>query len=126
MPAAKLPLEELFRALRAHGLPLGVDDYLAALAALRAGFGVGTSADLERLCQTLWAKSASDVRLLRRFLGELLSPPAPTLPAPSEGVRPPTTAPAEAPPPEASPPGPGPLPGATVSELRVTAAEVVA
>jgi len=58
--ASALPLRDLFDTLREAGLPLGVDDYLALLEALRGGFGLPDREGLRRLCRTLWVKSPED------------------------------------------------------------------
>jgi hypothetical protein len=124
MAAAELPLGGLFIALRAHGLPLGIDDYLAALQALRAGFGVGTHQDLELLCLTLWAKSASDARLVRQLLAKQLRRPAHdhySSPPQGGGTPPPV---AEVPPAvELSKVGPTPPPGPDLLDVRLAATE---
>jgi uncharacterized protein len=61
--AAEPPLLRLFLRLREAGLPLGVDEYLAAVRGLQAGFGQPDRAALRRLCAALWVKSPDDERL---------------------------------------------------------------
>jgi uncharacterized protein with von Willebrand factor type A (vWA) domain len=84
-----LPLLDLFNRLRDHGLPLGVEEYMAALRALRAGFGVGNRQALEQLCCTLWTKSDEEARLFRRLFEQMLAQPVarprePSLPEPPQ------------------------------------------
>jgi uncharacterized protein with von Willebrand factor type A (vWA) domain len=62
MPAQEMPLLDLFLRLQKAGLPLGIDEYQLALRALQAGFGLQDWADLQRLCHTLWVKSAEERR----------------------------------------------------------------
>ncbi len=75
MTSAELPLLELFNRLREYGLPLGVDDYIMALRALQAGYGVGDRRAMEQLCCTLWTKSEDEAHLLHRSLEQLLTQP---------------------------------------------------
>jgi len=84
MTPPELPLEALFLALRGHGLPLGIDDYLVVLQSLRGGFGTNDWRDLERLCVIAWAKSAEDARMVTRLLREQLA-----LEAPQKSAEPP-------------------------------------
>lgn len=65
----------LFNKLRSYGLPLSVEDYMLALRALQAGFGMGDRQTLERLCCTLWTKSEQEARLLNRLFDEVLAQP---------------------------------------------------
>lgn len=65
----------LFNKLRSYGFPLGVDDYMLAIQALQAGFGMGDRQTLERLCCTLWTKSEQEARLLNRLFDEVLAQP---------------------------------------------------
>ena len=65
-------LLNLFKELRKWGLPLGVEEYMLALQALQAGFGIGDRNSLERLCCTLWTKSETEARLLKRLLDEII------------------------------------------------------
>ena len=60
----QLPLQELFTKLREAGLPLGIDEYQLVLRSLQGGFGIADKADLKRLCQTLWVKSAEEKSVL--------------------------------------------------------------
>lgn len=57
-------LEGLFLYLVRAGFQLSIRDYQDALTALRAGHGAGTRQDLLWLCQTLWARTNEEVRLL--------------------------------------------------------------
>lgn len=86
MKVDDLPLLELFDRLREHGLPLGVDEYMAVLRALQAGFGAGDRRALERLCCAVWVKSEKEVRLFQRLFEQILVQPASRLekPLPSE------------------------------------------
>jgi len=65
----------LFKRLRRYGFPLGIEDYMLALQALQAGFGIGDRQVLEKLCCTLWAKSEEDTRLIHQLLNEILKKP---------------------------------------------------
>lgn len=65
-------LLSLFKELRKWGLPLGVEEYMLAVQALQAGFGIGDRHSLERLCCTLWTKSETEARLLKRLLDEVI------------------------------------------------------
>jgi len=69
----ELPLLELFNRLREHGLPLGVEEYMTVLRALRAGFGVGDHRALEQLCCTVWVKSEEEARLFHRLFEQMLA-----------------------------------------------------
>jgi hypothetical protein len=47
MKLEELPLLDIFNSLRQrHGLPLGVDEYLAVLRSLQAGFGIEQSSGI--------------------------------------------------------------------------------
>jgi hypothetical protein len=76
MNPAEVPLLNillnLFKELRKWGLPLGVEEYMLAVQALQAGFGIGDRNSLERLCCTLWTKSETEARLLKRLLDEII------------------------------------------------------
>jgi hypothetical protein len=65
------PLLTLFRRLRDRGLELGVDEYVVALRALQAGYGVDSRTALARLCRTLWVKSESELRVFNALFAEL-------------------------------------------------------
>jgi uncharacterized protein len=76
MPETEWPLVLMgvFRALRARGTPLGVPDYLAAIAALRQGYPwCGSEApppsreDLRGLCSMLWARDDAEARLVNEI-----------------------------------------------------------
>ena len=45
---------------------------MLAVEALQAGFGIGDRNSLERLCCTLWTKSETEARLLKRLLDEII------------------------------------------------------
>ena len=97
---AEPPLLDLFTRLRRdYDLPIGVDDYLLALDALRGGFGLGSRAALEATLATLWTTSPAEAGLLRRVLGEVLAEDT------IRGAAPPTPPPVT-PPPITPPPGP--------------------
>lgn len=98
----ELPLLELFSRLREHGLPLGVEEYMTVLRALRAGFGVGDRRALEQLCCTVWVKSEEEARLFHRLFEQMLRQPVapPREPSLPEPLQPPPETPA-APSPEA-------------------------
>ncbi|TAG60655.1 MAG: hypothetical protein EAZ28_06300 [Oscillatoriales cyanobacterium] len=68
-------LLSLFKELRKWGLPLGVEEYMLALQALQAGFGIGDRHSLERLCCTLWTKSEPEASLLKRLLDKVIKQP---------------------------------------------------
>lgn len=65
-------LLSLFKELRKWGLPLGVEEYMLAVQALQAGFGIGDRNSLKRLCCTLWIKSEKEADLLKRLLDEII------------------------------------------------------
>ncbi|NES21481.1 MAG: hypothetical protein F6K41_21760 [Symploca sp. SIO3E6] len=68
----KLPLLDIFNSLRQrHGLPLGIDEYLAVLRSLEAGFGIGSRQEIEQLCCMLWAKSEEENHLIRRLFEQM-------------------------------------------------------
>jgi len=114
MNPGELPLLELFNRLREHGLQLGVEEYMAVLRALRAGFGVRDRRALEQLCCTVWVKSEEEARLFRRLFEQMLAqpvtrPPEPSLPEPPQPPpETPVTPSPEAPAPEAVQPVPSP------------------
>ena len=70
-PAPPRFVHALVLHLRRRGLPLGVDDCEALRAALSCGFGLASTADLEGLCAALWAKSPSEVDLVRAAFAQL-------------------------------------------------------
>lgn len=57
-------LEGLFTHLVREGFGLSIRDYHDALRALRAGYGAGSRQNLLWLCQTLWARTNEEARLL--------------------------------------------------------------
>ena len=72
MKLEELPLLDIFNSLRQrHGLPLGVEEYLAVTRSLEAGFGISNREELEQLCCMLWAKSEQENRLIQRLFGEM-------------------------------------------------------
>jgi hypothetical protein len=72
MKLEELPLLDIFNSLRQrHGLPLGVDEYLAVLRSLQAGFGIGSRQEVEQLCCLVWAKSEEENRLVRRLFEQM-------------------------------------------------------
>lgn len=77
-PALPPPLLGLFRELLAHGVPLGVRDYLDGLRALDAGYG-GTGRpdrhELEALATALWVRTDDERALLKRWFARLPPPP---------------------------------------------------
>lgn len=99
----ELPLLDLFNRLRReHCLPLGVEEYMAVLRALQAGFGVEDRRALEQLCCTVWIKSEEEARLFHRLFEQMLAQPVirPEEPSPPKSTQPTLETPA-APPPEA-------------------------
>ncbi|MDY6783722.1 MAG: hypothetical protein SW833_14470 [Cyanobacteriota bacterium] len=67
-----LPLLDIFNSLRQrHGLPLGVDEYLAVLRSLQAGYSMGSRQDVEQLCCLVWAKTEEEHRLVRRLCQQM-------------------------------------------------------
>ncbi len=64
----------LFRELLAHGVPVGVRDYLDAVRALRAGFGAGSRQQLRDLALALWARSDEERRLVGRWFDAIPAP----------------------------------------------------
>lgn len=124
MAIEDLPLIDLFTQLREAGLPLGIDEYKLLLCALHNGFGVLDRNALKRVCQTLWVKSADEMRLFdhhfeqlidseiifpdwqplasSKFLAEPTSPPSVSIPTettpeptPSPSISTPTDSPPE-------------------------------
>jgi hypothetical protein len=72
MKLEELPLLDIFNSLRQrHGLPLGVDEYLAVLQSLQAGFGIDSRQEVEQLCCLVWAKSEEETRLVRRLFEQM-------------------------------------------------------
>jgi uncharacterized protein len=72
MKLEELPLLDIFNSLlQRHGLPLGVDEYLAVLRSLQAGFGIGSRQEVEQLCCLVWAKSEEENRLVRRLFEQM-------------------------------------------------------
>jgi hypothetical protein len=72
MKLEELPLLDIFNSLRQrHGLPLGVDEYLAVLRSLQAGFGISSRQEVEQLCCLVWAKSEEENRLVRRLFEQM-------------------------------------------------------
>ena len=72
MKLEELPLLDIFNSLRQrHGLPLGVDEYLAVLRSLQIGFGISSRQELEQLCCLVWAKSEEENRLVRRLFEQM-------------------------------------------------------
>lgn len=122
----ELPLLDLFNRLRReHSLPLGVEEYMAVLRALRAGFGVGDRRALEQLCCTVWVKSEEEARLFHRLFEQMLAQPVvrPREPSPPEPPQPAPETPAapslEAPAPEAARPAPSSPAQRTAPSLRL-------
>jgi uncharacterized protein with von Willebrand factor type A (vWA) domain len=72
MKLEELPLLDIFNSLRQrHGLLLGLDEYLAVLRSLQAGFGIGSRQEVEQLCCLVWAKSEEEIRLIRRLFEQM-------------------------------------------------------
>lgn len=59
-----LPLLEVFVQLQRRGLPLGTNEYIAVLDALKKGFGQSRGA-LLNTCQLVWAKSPEQREMIR-------------------------------------------------------------
>jgi uncharacterized protein with von Willebrand factor type A (vWA) domain len=128
MTGGELPgfLLELVVRLRRRGLPIGLDDCLTLRSALAAGFGIGSSAEFETLCTSLWAKSVGEQETIRAVLAgvelplwdaaaPVITPEAPAVPAdPAPAVAEPV-APAE----EADSPPPATEPEPVVAEVPV-------
>lgn len=68
-----LPLLDLLHCLRAAGLPLGLEEYIALVKALQRGHGVPDRNALVRLCKLLWAKSRNDEYIVDTYLDLLLA-----------------------------------------------------
>ena len=66
----ELPLWNLFEHLRNSGLPLGINEYLALLDSLAAGFGTKDSESLARLCRTLWIKSNEEKQIFDAYFAD--------------------------------------------------------
>jgi uncharacterized protein len=67
-------LFQVFERLRQKGVPLGVGDYLVAIEAIQAGFGLEDFDSLKELCRLLWAKSLEDQELFNIAFDELVKP----------------------------------------------------
>lgn len=89
-------LTELFERLRRSGLPLGIEEYLLLLEALRLGFGQPDRAALERLCRVLWLVSKEDERLFKYHFDQVIGNWSPEL-VKEEVVHPPLSEPVLAP-----------------------------
>jgi uncharacterized protein with von Willebrand factor type A (vWA) domain len=113
-------LFEIIEQLRRHQLSIGVYDCRELQRALRAGFGISSTAALRELCVALWATSRSEADVIRAVfvrtgqvprweIGTAKAPrdPAAAVPRPATVARP--SAQRSAPPAEpiASPPLPG-------------------
>jgi Uncharacterized protein conserved in bacteria len=72
----ELVLRGVFTFLVGSGFRLSVRDYQDALQALRAGYGLHRRDQLLWLCQTLWARSDDEVRLLTRLFRQFPLPTA--------------------------------------------------
>ena len=60
-----LVLQRIFTALvHEFGFPLGARDLVDTLSALQMGFGLGSRAELLWLCQSLWARSVEEQRII--------------------------------------------------------------
>jgi hypothetical protein len=113
-------LFDIFKTLReTHRLPLGIDEYLTILQALRGGFGLENCQELEQLCCLVWATSEAEQNTVRRELAKMwrqieLRPPqkkpesTPTPIAETETQPTPETPTPEAPPVDSPPPTPKP------------------
>jgi uncharacterized protein with von Willebrand factor type A (vWA) domain len=98
-----LPLEGLYLHLVRAGFPISARDYQDALAALRAGYGIGGRERLHWLCRTLWARGDEEIVRLEALFA--------TFPQPSaQDVRELAGRPAA--------PASGDLPGATRADAR--------
>jgi uncharacterized protein len=76
MSIDELLLHGVFRQLLQRRVPLGLQDYLDGIEALRLGFGPpGTGEDgrseLQALCRRLWARNPDEVRLIARIFDHL-------------------------------------------------------
>lgn len=67
------PLFGLFYHLRQAGFPLGADDYLLALKAVQAGFGLSDEQALYRLCRALWTTSRGEENQFKRIFEQHLT-----------------------------------------------------
>lgn len=78
MSEAEAPpiLDAVFHALRARDVPIDIRDYCDAIRALRLGFGVGSRHRLRVLCQTLWARSDDERRIVDMVFEEIPPPTA--------------------------------------------------
>src|SRR2546421_12323247 len=64
----------LFSKLRNADIPLGVDEYLVALKAIRAGWGLEDQDALRTTLRLLWAKSREDQDVFDREFSALVKP----------------------------------------------------
>ncbi len=111
MTLTDLPLYAVFDTLRGQGFPLGVDDYMALIRALQAGFGIDDREALADLCCALWAKSPDEARHVRRILSAWLDQVGAQAAATG-------TQPAGQPAPPSPPARPGPQQPAQAGETR--------
>lgn len=139
MKPEQFPLFDIFQILRGtHRLPLGIDEYLTVLQALRGGFGLENRQELEQLCCLVWATSEAEQNTVRRELAKMwrqidLRPPqikpesTPTPIAETETQPTPETPTPEAPPVDSPPstPKPAPAPTLTPTPERQSASTVV-
>ena len=63
-----------FDELRREGLPLGVEEYLEAVACLRAGIGLEAPRRLAQTLCLIWAKSREDREVLQRLFRKRIAP----------------------------------------------------
>ena len=123
MSEYELPLYELFTRLRQADVPLGIDEYVLLLRAMRAGFGVESKEALAQLCRMLWIKSNEDERIFNRHFDEVML----QLPPPEDGTREPSPlghkdVPSElAPQPEPELPSPAPTSMPTIEKQAAKA-----
>ena len=64
----------VFDALRRHGAPVGISEYIDAVKAARAGFGMEDQESLKRFCSLMWAKSRQDREVLEVIFEEKVAP----------------------------------------------------
>ena len=67
-------LFQVFERLRRQGSPLGISDYMEAIAAIQAGVGLEDATRFKELCRLLWAKSQQDQEIFDLAFAELVEP----------------------------------------------------
>jgi uncharacterized protein with von Willebrand factor type A (vWA) domain len=96
MDTSPHPLYQLFTALRLAGLPLGIRDYQAVLAAVQGGLDASDRERLRKVCRALWVKTTDPavVHLLDHYFERLIPADYGRSQSPTSPATPPTAIPA--------------------------------